>query len=153
MKAFVFPGQGAQFAGMGKELYEESPLARELFEKANEILGFRITDIMFDGSDEDLRQTRVTQPAGEELKRAIDSVSFQAPDFPVYQNVSTQGETKPERIKDNLIAQLTAPVKWTQSVQNMIATGADDFTELGPGSVLQGLIKKINPAVQVHGIS
>jgi len=292
MKAYVFPGQGAQFPGMGKELYAESPLARELFETANDILGFRITDIMFDGSDEDLRQTKVTQPAiflhsiilaktlgeqfrpdmaaghslgefsalaaanvfsfedglklvyqralamqkageihqgtmaailnlpdetvenictgideivvpanyncpgqivisgsiegvdkaceqllvagakralklkvggafhsplmepaREELKRAINAVSFLTPDFPVFQNVSTQGETEPERIKDNLIAQLTAPVKWTQSVQNMIASGADDFTELGPGSVLQGLIKKIEPAVQTQGIS
>ena len=290
MKAFVFPGQGAQFAGMGKELYEKSPLAGELFEKANEVLGFRITDIMFDGSDEDLRQTKVTQPAifihsiivaktlgeqfrpdmvaghslgeftalvaanvlsfddglrlvyqralamqkageisegtmaailnlpnetvekicagideivvpanyncpgqivisgsikgiaeaceqllaagakralklnvggafhsplmepaKEELKKAIDAVSFQTPAFPVYQNVSTQGETNPERIKNNLIAQLTAPVKWAQSVQNMIADGADDFTELGPGSVLQGLIRKIDPSVQTQG--
>jgi len=290
MKAFVFPGQGAQFAGMGKELYESSPLAREMFETANEILGFRITETMFEGTDEDLRQTKVTQPAiflhsiiiaktldeqfqpdmvaghslgefsalvaaralsfedglklvyqralamqkageinqgtmaailnlpdetvekicaeineivvpanyncpgqivisgsirgidiaceqllaagakralklkvggafhsplmepaQEELRKAIDTVSFQTPDFPVYQNVSTQGETNPEQIKTNLIAQLTAPVKWTQSVQNMIADGADDFMELGPGSVLQGLIKKIDPSVQVQG--
>ena len=292
MKAFVFPGQGAQFPGMGKELYEKSSLARELFEKANELLGFRITDIMFEGSDEDLRQTKVTQPAvflhsiiaaetsreqfqpdmvaghslgefsalvaakslsfedglrlvyqralamqtageihpgtmaailnlpdetvekicteidevvvpanyncpgqvvisgsikgvdiaceqllaagakralklkvggafhsplmesaGEKLKKAIDAVSFLTPPCPVYQNVSTQGETNPERIKANLIAQLTAPVRWTQSVQNMIADGADDFTESGPGNVLQGLIKKINSEVQVQGIS
>ena len=292
MKAYVFPGQGAQFAGMGKELYEKSPLAREMFEKANELLGFRITDIMFEGTDEDLRQTKVTQPAiflhsiilaktlgeqfqpdmvaghslgefsalvaaralsfedglrlvhqralamqkageisqgtmaailnlpdetvekicagidevvvpanyncpgqvvisgsiegidracelllaagakralklkvggafhsplmepaREELRKAIDTVSFQAPDCPVFQNVSTQGETNPESIKTNLIAQLTAPVKWTQSVQNMIAAGAGDFTEIGPGNVLQGLIKKINATVQVQGIS
>jgi len=93
------------------------------------------------------------EPAGEELKRAIDAVAFQMPDFPVYQNVSTQGETNPERIKAHLIAQLTSPVKWTQSIQNMIAAGADDFTELGPGNVLQGLIKKIDPTVQVQGIS
>ena len=292
MKAFVFPGQGAQFEGMGKKLYEESPLARELFEKANGLLGFRITDIMFEGTDEDLRQTKVTQPAiflhsiilaktlgeqfrpdmvaghslgefsalvaarvlsfedglllvhkralamqkageitegtmaailnlpdetvekicaeidetvvpanfncpgqvvisgsipgvdkaceqllaagakralklkvggafhsplmepaREELRKAIDTVAFQAPDCPVFQNVSTQGGTNPETIKANLIAQLTAPVRWTQSVQNMIAAGADDFTEVGPGSVLQGLIKKINPSVQTQGIS
>jgi len=292
MKAFVFPGQGAQFPGMGKELYEKSLLARELFEKADEILGFRITDIMFEGSDEDLRQTKVTQPAiflhsiilaktlgeqfqpdmvaghslgefsalvaanvlsfedglhlvyrralamqkagetsegtmaailglpdetvericaeineivvpanyncpkqvvisgsikgvdmacelllaagakralklnvsgafhsplmdpaREELKKAIHAVSFQTPDFPVYQNVSTQGETNPERIKDNLIAQLTSPVRWAQSIQNMIVAGTDDFTELGPGTVLQGLITRIDPSVQTQGIS
>jgi len=292
MKGFVFPGQGAQFEGMGKELYDNSSLARELFERANEILGFHITDIMFAGSDEDLRQTKVTQPAvflhsiilaktlgkhfhpnmvaghslgefsalvtarvlsfedglhlvhhralamqkageshpgtmaaildlpdetveeicagideivvpanfncpgqivisgslkgideaceqlrvagakrviklnvggafhsplmepaKEELKNAIHAVSFHSPDFPIYQNVSTQGEMDPERIKDNLIAQLTAPVKWTQSIQNMIAAGANHFTEIGPGSVLQGLIKKINSSVQVQGIS
>jgi len=292
MKAFVFPGQGAQFAGMGKELYENSPLAGELFEKANEILGFRITDIMFGESDEELRQTKVTQPAifihsiiiaktlgeqfqpemvaghslgeftalaaanvlsfedglqlvykralamqkageinpgamaavlnlpnetvekicaeineivvpanyncpgqivisgsikgideacekllaagakralklkvggafhsplmepaGEELKKAINAVKFKKPDCKIYQNVSTKGETDPEIIKENLIAQLTAPVKWTQSVENMIDAGANDFTELGPGSVLQGLIKKINPSVQTQGIS
>ena len=290
MKAFVFPGQGAQFPGMGKELYEGSPLARELFETANEILGFRITDIMFEGSEEDLLQTKATQPAiflhsvvlaktlggqfqpdmvaghslgefsalvaarvlsfedglhlvyrralamqkagemypgtmaailnlpdetvegicsaikeivvpanyncpgqtvisgsiegvdsacgqllaagakralklrvggafhsplmepaKEELEKAIQSVSFNQPDFPIYQNVSTQAETNPERIKAHLIAQLTAPVRWTQSIRNMISAGANDFTELGPGSVLQGLIKKIDPAVQTQG--
>ena len=276
--------------GMGKELYETSPIARELFEKANEILGFRITDLMFEGSDEDLRQTKVTQPAiflhsvilartlgeafkpdmtaghslGEfsalvaagaltfedglklvykrakamqkacevepstmaavlalpdekveeicasisevvvpanyncpgqivisgsvsgvehacekmkeagakralllkvggafhsplmeparvELSKAIEETTFSVPVCPVYQNVSTVGETDPARIKANLNAQLTSAVKWTQSVQNMIADGATDFVELGPGSVLQGLIKKIHAAANVSG--
>ncbi len=289
-KAYVFPGQGAQYVGMGKELYETSPIARELFEKANEILGFRITDLMFEGSDEDLRQTKVTQPAiflhsvilartlgeafkpdmtaghslGEfsalvaagaltfedglklvykrakamqkacevepstmaavlalpdekveeicasinevvvpanyncpgqivisgsvsgvehacekmkeagakralllkvggafhsplmeparvELSKAIEETTFSVPVCPVYQNVSTVGETDPARIKANLNAQLTSAVKWTQSVQNMIADGATDFVELGPGSVLQGLIKKIHAAANVSG--
>ena len=289
-KAYVFPGQGAQFVGMGKDLYESSPLAKELFEKANEILGFRITDLMFDGTDEDLKQTKVTQPAiflhsvilaktlkeefkpdmtaghslGEfsalvaagalsfedglklvyaralamqkaceiepstmaaiialpderveeicnsiddvvvpanyncpgqivisgsitgidkaceimkeagakralplkvggafhsplmeparvELSQAIESTKFSVPVCPVYQNVSTTGETNPETIKANLIAQLTSPVKWTQSVQNMIANGATEFVELGPGKVLQGLISKINNTVSVSG--
>ncbi|GHT78569.1 malonyl CoA-acyl carrier protein transacylase [Bacteroidia bacterium] len=289
MRVFVFPGQGAQFVGMGANLYNHSPLAKDLFEKANAILGFRITDLMFEGTDEDLRQTKVTQPAiflhsvilaqtlgsdfrpemvaghslGEfsalvaaqalsfedglklvykralamqkaceqnqgtmaailalpdetietvcknindvvvpanyncpgqvvisgtltgvdtacaqllaagakralklnvggafhsplmeparaELAEAIHATQFQQPVCPVYQNVSTQGETDPEVIKINLIAQLTAPVKWTQSVQNMIAGGATDFTEVGPGNVLQGLIKKINAEVTLH---
>ncbi|SFK64646.1 [acyl-carrier-protein] S-malonyltransferase [Porphyromonadaceae bacterium KH3CP3RA] len=289
-KAYVFPGQGAQFVGMGKELYETSPLAKELFEKANEILGFRITDLMFAGTDEDLKQTKVTQPAiflhsvilaktlGEEfqpdmtaghslgefsalvaagalsfedglklvyaralamqkaceanpstmaailalpdekveeicvsiddvvvpanyncpgqivisgsnsgiekacelmkeagakralplkvggafhsplmeparveLSDAIESTRFSAPVCPVYQNVSTTGETDPDTIKQNLIAQLTSPVKWTQSVQQMIADGATEFVELGPGSVLQGLISKIDRNVTVSG--
>jgi [acyl-carrier-protein] S-malonyltransferase len=289
-KAYVFPGQGAQFTGMGKELYETSPLAKELFEKANEILGFRITDLMFAGTDEDLKETKVTQPAiflhsvilaktmGEEFKpgmtaghslgefsalvaagalsfedglklvykralamqkaceanpstmaailglpdgkveeicasiddvvvpanyncpgqvvisgsnsgiekacermkeagakralplkvggafhsplmeparvelsEAIESTPFSAPVCPVYQNVSTTGETDPETIKKNLIAQLTSPVKWTQSVQNMIADGAAEFYEIGPGSVLQGLISKIDKGVSVSG--
>ena len=283
MVAYVFPGQGAQFSGMGKDLYENQPLAKELFETANRILNFRITDLMFEGSDEDLRQTKVTQPAiflhsvvlaktsgdkfqpemvaghslgefsalvatgalsfedglqlvykralamqkaaeqnpgtmaailnlpdekveeicaeidsivvpanyncpgqvvisgtiggvdaacermlaagakravklkvggafhsplmapaKEELEKAIHAATFTPPVCPVFQNVSAAGETDPETIKTNLIAQLTAPVKWTQSVRNMIAAGADDFTELGPGNVLQGLIKKIN---------
>lgn len=289
-KAYVFPGQGAQFVGMGKDLYESSPLAKELFEKANEILGYRITDLMFEGTDEDLKQTKVTQPAiflhsvilaktlGEEFKpdmtaghslgefsalvsagalsfedgltlvyaralamqkaceiepstmaaiialpdekveeicnsiddvvvpanyncpgqivisgsisgidkacelmkeagakralplkvggafhsplmeparvelsQAIESTKFSIPVCPVYQNVSTTGETEPETIKANLISQLTSPVKWTQSVQNMIADGANDFVELGPGKVLQGLISKINNTVSVSG--
>lgn len=289
-KAYVFPGQGAQFTGMGKELYETSPLAKELFEKANEILGFRITDLMFTGTDEDLKQTKVTQPAvflhsvvlaktlGEEFKpdmtaghslgefsalvaanalsfedglrlvyaraqamqkaceanpstmaailalpdekveevcasidevvvpanyncpgqvvisgtmagiekaceamkaagakralplkvggafhsplmeparvelsEAIEATHFQTPVCPVYQNVSTIGETDPETIKKNLIAQLTSPVKWTQSVRQMIADGAAEFVELGPGSVLQGLISKIDKSVAVSG--
>lgn len=292
MKAFVFPGQGAQFPGMGKDLYDNSALAKELFEKANDILGYRITDIMFDGSDEDLRQTKVTQPAvflhsvisalcmgdnfkpemtaghslGEfsalvaagalsfedglklvyaramamqkacelqpstmaaiiglpdekveeicasitdgvcvpanynslgqvvisgtisgvekacelmkaagakralplkvggafhsplmepakiELEAAINSTEIATPECPVYQNVDALPHTDPEEIKKNLVAQLTASVRWTQIVRNMAADGATDFTECGPGVVLQGLIKKIEPDVSAHGI-
>jgi [acyl-carrier-protein] S-malonyltransferase len=290
MKAFVFPGQGAQFVGMGKDLYENSALAKDLFEKANEILGFRITDLMFAGTDEDLRQTKVTQPAiflhsvilaktmgdkftpemtaghslGEfsalvaagalsfedglklvyaramamqkaceampstmaavlnladekveeicagiddivvpanyncpgqivisgtesgidkacelmlaagakralklkvggafhspcmeparaELAEAINATQFMTPICPVYQNVNAKPETDPATIKENLIAQLTAPVRWTQTVKNMIADGANDFTEVGPGSVLQGLIKKVDKEVTTQG--
>ncbi len=291
MKAFVFPGQGAQFVGMGKDLYETSSVAKEMFEKANEILGFRITDLMFAGTDEDLRQTKVTQPAiflhsvilaktmgadfkpdmvaghslGEfsalvaadalsfedglklvykralamqkacemnpstmaavlglpdakveeicasitdevvvpanyncpgqvvisgtnagiekacelllaagakralklkvggafhsplmepakvELSAAIDTTDIKAPVCPVYQNVSTVGEIDPTTIKANLIAQLTAPVKWTQSVEHMVADGATEFVELGPGNVLQGLVKKIASEVETSG--
>lgn len=292
MEAFVFPGQGAQFVGMGKDLYESSPVAKEMFEKANEILGFRITDLMFEGTDEDLRQTKVTQPAiflhsvilaktmGEEfapdmvaghslgefsalvaadalsfedglklvykralamqkacemnpstmaavlglpdekveeicasitdeivvpanyncpgqivisgsmagiekackllleagakralplkvggafhsplmdpakveLAEAINSTTFGVPVCPVYQNVSTVAETDPTIIKANLIAQLTAPVKWTQSVEHMVADGATSFVEVGPGSVLQGLVKKIAKDIMTTGV-
>ena len=283
MHAFVFPGQGAQYVGMGKDLYDNVPLAREMFGKADEILGFRITDIMFGGTDEDLRQTRVTQPAiflhsvimaaaignefkpdmaaghslGEfsalvatgalgfedgltlvskramamqkaceanpstmaailglddevvekicasvggvvvpanynctgqlvisgsneavdaacaklteagakralklnvggafhsplmeparvELEAAIGAAPFRKPVCPVYQNVDAKPHTDPDEIRKNLIAQLTAPVRWTQIVKNMLADGATEFTELGPGNVLQGLIKKID---------
>lgn len=297
MKAFVFPGQGAQFVGMGKDLYDNNPLAKELFERANDILGFRITDIMFSGTDEELKQTKVTQPAvflhsvisalcmgedvapdmvaghslGEfsalvaagalnfedglklvyaramamqkaceaapstmaaivglddatienvcteintennvvvpanyncpgqlvisgnveavkaaceklkaagakralllpvggafhsplmqpakdELQAAIEATTFNTPKCAVYQNVDAQAHTDAEEIKANLIAQLTASVRWTQEVQNMIAAGATDFTECGPGKVLQGMIGKIakgNDAVTAHGI-
>mgnify|MGYP003562538232 FL=1 len=282
MKAYVFPGQGAQFSGMGKDLYENSAIAKELFDKANEILGFDITSIMFEGSAEDLKQTKVTQPAvflhsvilaktladfnpemvaghslgeisalvangtldfeaglklvykralamqeaceanpstmaailgledqivedacaeiegvvvaanyncpgqlvisgeieavnlaceklkelgakralvlpvggafhsplmksaEEELAKAIEETTFNTPICPVYQNVTTTAITDPAEIKTNLIAQLTAPVKWTQSVQNMIADGATEFIEVGPGNTLQGLVKKID---------
>lgn len=286
MKAYVFPGQGAQFVGMGKDLYESSPLAKELFEKANDILGFRITDVMFAGDDDDLRQTKVTQPAvflhsvisalvlgddfcpdmvaghslGEysamvaagalsfddglklvaararamqkacemqpgtmaavialpdaqieeilktidgvvvpanyncpgqlvisgaveaidaacvklkeagakralklavggafhsplmeparaELETAIRATDFHKPICPVYQNVDALPHTDPDELKANCIAQLTGAVRWSYSVQNMIADGADYFKELGPGTVLQGLIHKINPDV------
>jgi [acyl-carrier-protein] S-malonyltransferase len=282
MKAYVFPGQGAQFTGMGKDLYENSPLAKELFEKANKILGFRITDIMFEGTAEELKETKVTQPAvflhsvilaktledfkpemvaghslgefsalvangalsfedglklvsqralamqkaceikpstmaavlgladniveevcasidgvvvaanyncpgqlvisgefkavelacekmkeagakralllpvggafhspmmepaREELAAAIEATTFSAPVCPVYQNVTANAVSDANEIKKNLIIQLTAPVKWTQSVQQMIADGATLFTEVGPGKVLTGLIGKIN---------
>ena len=291
MNAYVFPGQGAQFVGMGKELYISNAEAKELFEKANEILGFRITDEMFEGTDEGLKQTNITQPAvflhsvilaktitdfkpdmvaghslgeisalvasnclafedglrlvairanamqkaceanpstmaaiigldddiveqvcasidevvvaanyncpgqlvisgsnegielacialtekgarralklpvggafhsplmepaREELAAAIETTLFSVPVCPVYQNVSTQGETNPDTIKANLISQLTSSVKWTQSVQNMIANGASKFTEVGPGKALQGMILKINKEVERDGIS
>ena len=281
MKAYVFPGQGAQFSGMAKDLYESSEEAKELFEKANTILGFRITDIMFEGEAEELKQTKVTQPAiflhstilakllgerfkpemvaghslGEisaltavgvlafedglrlvsiralamqaacesepstmaailglenevventcaniegivvaanyncpgqlvisgtvdavneaceqlkeagarralvlpvggafhsplmeparaELAQAIEATTFNTPTCPIYQNVSASAITNPEEIKTNLVAQLTAPVRWTQTMQQMITDGVSSFTEVGPGKVLQGLVKK-----------
>ena len=287
MKAYVFPGQGAQFVGMGKDLYESNEQARELFERANEILGFRITDIMFEGTAEDLKQTKVTQPAvflhsvisalvlgvepemvaghslGEfsalvvakvlsfedglrlvaaramamqkacelnpsvmaavlglpdekveevcagidgvvvpanyncpgqlvisganeaidaacekmkeagakramklpvggafhsplmeparvELEAAIRATTYNKPICPVYQNVDAKPYTDPEELKRNSIAQLTGPVRWTQTVQNMVADGASSFRELGPGTVLQGLIKKIAPEAVIE---
>lgn len=291
MKAYVFPGQGAQFVGMGKDLYEQYPQAKELFEKANEVLGFRITDLMFSGTDEDLRQTKVTQPAiflhsvilarvlgsnfkpdmtaghslGEfsalvsagalsfenglilvsqragamqkacelqpstmaailgledevvenicreikavvvpanynspgqivisgsvegidqaiekltaagakralklpvggafhsplmepakiELGKAIDSAKFDKPVCPVYQNVTASPSTDPAVIRENLKIQLTAPVKWTQTMKNMLADGATNFYEVGPGTVLQGLIKKIDRNIAAESV-
>ncbi|MCK4879946.1 MAG: ACP S-malonyltransferase [Bacteroidales bacterium] len=288
MKAYVFPGQGAQFVGMGKDLYDQNALAKEMFEQANEILGFRITDLMFEGEDEDLKQTRVTQPAiflhsvilaatlngfrpdmvaghslGEfsalvanralsfenglslvfkramamqkaceaqsstmaaiigmedsqveevcneideivvtanynspgqivisgsvpgidaaveklsamgakralkltvggafhsplmeparaELEEAIQAAPFADPICPVYQNVNASPSTDPETIKANLVSQLTSPVRWTQTVQQMIADGATSFTEVGPGKVLQGLIKKVDRGMETQ---
>ncbi|SOD20269.1 ACP S-malonyltransferase [Pedobacter xixiisoli] len=292
MKAYIFPGQGAQFVGMGKDLYENSPLAKELFEKANEIIGFRISDIMFSGTDEELKQTNVTQPAiflhsvilakvlgedfkpemvaghslGEfsalvaanalsfedglklviaranamqkacevqpstmaailgladevveqicagidevvvpanyncpgqlvisgsiegidkaceqltsagakralklnvggafhsplmepakvELQAAIEATNINAPVCPIYQNVNAQPTADPAVIKENLIAQLTGAVKWTQTATNMIADGGNDFVEVGPGNVLQGLVKKVSREVQTSSAS
>ncbi len=283
MKAYIFPGQGSQFSGMGKELYETSELAKTMFEQANDIIGFRISDIMFSGTDEELRQTNVTQPAifihsviqarvmgddfkpdmvaghslgefsalvangtlsfedglklvidranamqkacemtpgtmaavlaledekvemicaetpgvvvaanyncpgqlvisgeveavkaacekltaagarralllpvggafhsplmepaREKLAAAIESTTFNTPNCPVYQNATATPQTDVAAIRKNLIAQLTAPVRWTQSVEHMFADGANTFTEVGPGKVLQGLVKKIN---------
>jgi len=291
MKAFVFPGQGAQYPGMGKDLYENSAEAKALFEKANDILGFDITKIMFEGEVEDLKQTKVTQPAiflhsvllaktlkdfapdmvaghslgefsalvangtlnfedglklvaqramamqkacevepstmaaivgledavveevcatiddvvvpanyncpgqlvisgseagidkaceilaekgakralklvvggafhspfmepaREELAAAIEATTFNTPTCPVYQNVDAKPVSNPAVIKENLIAQLTAPVKWTQIVQNMIADGATSFTEVGPGKVLQGLVKKVDRSMETIGVN
>ena len=290
MKAYIFPGQGAQFTGMGLDLYEKSPLAQEYFEKANDILGFSITDIMFEGTAEQLKETKVTQPAiflhsvilakvlgdsfqpemvaghslgelsalvangvlsfedglklvsqralamqkaceiapstmaaiigledalveevcaemdgvvvaanyncpgqlvisgeieavekacvilkekgakmavllpvggafhspmmepaREELAAAIEATQFSEPSCAVYQNVVAKAVTNPEEIKENLIAQLTAPVKWTQCVQSMIADGGTEFIEVGPGKVLQGLMRKIDRSVAASG--
>ena len=291
MKAYVFPGQGSQFRGMGKDLYDNSAKSKALFEQANDILGFRITDIMFEGTDEELKQTKVTQPAiflhsvilaketadfqpdmvaghslgefsalvsvgaltfedglrlvsaralamqkacemnpstmaavlnlpdnvieeicasitdeivvaanyncpgqvvisgsnegvakaGEKLKEAgakrvlplpvggafhsplmapareelaaaIENTTFSTPSCPIYQNVNAQPSTDVEIIKANLISQLTGAVRWTQSIQNMIADGATSFVECGPGKVLQVLVKKINPEVETAGV-
>lgn len=291
MKAYVFPGQGAQFVGMGKDLYQNNAEVRKMMDEANEILGFRITDLMFDGTEEDLRQTKVTQPAiflhsvalakslgddfqpdmvaghslgefsalvasgalsfeeglklvskrahamqkacemqpstmaavlalpdekveelcaevdeivapanyncpgqvvisgsiegvdkacekmlaagakralklkvggafhsplmqpaQEELTEAIKAANFETPKCPVYQNVDGKPHTDPAEIKENLIKQLTGAVRWTQDVEAMIADGADEFIELGPGSVLQGLVKKINKSVATSGL-
>ena len=293
MKAYVFPGQGAQFVGMGKDLYDNNPKAKALFDEADQILGYKITDVMFAGTDEELKQTKVTQPAvflhsvisaickgdeyemvaghslGEfsalvaakalsfadglklvyaramamqkacekapstmaaiiglsdevvedickevssegnvvvpanfncpgqlvisgnieavnaaceklkaagakralplkvggafhsplmdpakvELEAAINATDVHAPKCPVYQNVDALPHTDPAEIKKNLVAQLTASVRWTQTVKNMVADGATDFTECGPGAVLQGLVKKIDGSVSVHGIA
>jgi len=290
MKAYIFPGQGAQFTGMGLDLYENSPLAQELFEQANKILGFNITDIMFEGTPEQLKQTKVTQPAiflhsvilakvlgddfkpemvaghslgelsalvangvlnfedglrlvskralamqkaceaqestmaavlglddavveevcdgidgvvvaanyncpgqlvisgdvaaidkacevltekgarramklpvggafhsplmepaREELAAAIEATTFSEPTCPVYQNVVAKAVTDPNEIKENLISQLTAPVRWTQCVQAMVADGGTEFVEVGPGKVLQGLMRKIDRSVAASG--
>ena len=292
MHAYIFPGQGAQFSGMGLDLFEKSSLAQEYFNKANSILGFNITDIMFEGSDEDLKQTKVTQPAiflhsvilaktlgdtfkpdmvaghslgefsalvangaldfesalnlvsqralamqkaceieastmaaiigledkiveevcnqvggtvvpanyncpgqlvisgeikaidhaceilkesgarmalvlpvggafhsplmepaREELAKAISETNFNEPTCPIYQNVTAKSVSNAAEIKENLIAQLTAPVRWTQTIQQMIADGATEFTEVGPGKVLQGLMRKIDRSVTANGVS
>lgn len=290
MKAYVFPGQGAQYSGMGKDLYENTNIGKELFDKANDILGFRITDIMFEGTDEDLKQTKVTQPAiflhsvilaktlenfhpdmvaghslGEfsalvangalsfddglllvskraatmqkaceaepstmaaimglkdetvekvcneidevlvpanynspgqvvisgsikgvdqaveklqekgakraiklkvggafhsplmepakkELEEAINETSFNKPICPIYQNATASPSIEPEVIKENLIKQLTSPVKWTQTVEKMLTDGAESFTEVGPGKVLQGLIKKVDRKIPTGSV-
>ena len=228
MKAYVFPGQGAQFVGMGKDLYDNNPKAKALFDEADQILGYKITDVMFAGTDEELKQTKVTQPAvflhsvisaickevssegnvvvpanfncpGQlvisgnieavnaaceklkaagakralvlkvggafhsplmeparaELAAAIEKTEFAKPVCPVYQNYDAKAHEEPEEIKQNLIAQLTSPVRWTEEVNNMVADGATEFVECGPGKALQGMIGRIckgNESVSVHGL-
>jgi len=292
MKAYIFPGQGSQFSGMGKDLYENSSLAKDLFEKGNEILGFNISKFMFSGTEEDLKQTKVTQPAiflhsvilalcskktfdpkmvaghslgefsalvanktlsfedglrlvyqratamqkaceaepstmaaiiglsgevienvcneinevvvpanyncpgqivisgsiagvdqacsllkeagarmalklpvggafhsplmdsaSESLSEAIYNTEFSKPNCPIYQNVNASSVTNPKEIQQNLVLQLTAPVKWTQTIENMITAGASSFTEVGPGNVLQGLVKKLDRKMEVSSLS
>lgn len=157
LKAYVFPGQGAQFVGMGKDLYESNPKAKELFDKTNEILGYRITDIMFEGTDEDIKQTKVTQPAVflhsvitafclDDFMPdivAIEKAPVNKPICLVYQNVDALPHTDSKEIKDNLLKQLIAPVRWTQNVINMLNDGMTEFVECGSGTVLTGLIGSI----------
>ena len=211
-KAYVFPGQGSQFPGMAKDLYESGAKGKELLDRADEVLGFKITDIMFNGTADDLKATKVTQPAiflhsvvlakcyegfapdmvaghslGEfsalaaagakralplqvggafhsplmeparvELGKAIERTEIVAPVCPIYQNVTAAPTTDPDLIKENLLKQLTSPVRWTATVENMLADGAGYFMEIGPGTVLQGLVKRISGGTEgivIEGLS